>query len=125
MDDKVTVIDAETRVEGKLKGKDARILGHFKGEIELTGRLYTGEGSRVEATASVDAAEVAGHYDGEIKARSLVLLEKAAVTGKLITQSLAVREGAKINGGVDAGADAARARAANDAPKASAGAAKG
>lgn len=125
MDDKVTVIDADTHVEGKLKGKDARILGRFKGEIELTGRLFTGEGSRVEATASVDSAEVAGEYNGELKARSLVLLEKASITGKLQTRSLAVREGAKINGGVDAGAEAAKALAAAESAKAPAGAAKG
>lgn len=103
MDDKVTLIDADTRFEGKLKGKDARILGRFKGEIELSGRLYTGEGSKVEATATVDSAEIAGQYDGEIRAKSVQLLEKAAITGKLQTSSLAVREGARINGGVDAG----------------------
>ena len=34
-----TVIDAHADVEGKLRGKDAQILGGFQGEIELTGRL--------------------------------------------------------------------------------------
>ena len=110
------LLAANRRLNSKLAGKDARILGHFKGEIELTGHLFTGEGSRVEATASVETAELAGQYDGEIKARSLVLLEKASVTGKLLTQSLAVREGAQINGGVDAGADP-KARAATQPPK--------
>jgi hypothetical protein len=37
--DTVTVIDASSDVEGKLTGKDARILGRFKGEIALSGRL--------------------------------------------------------------------------------------
>ena len=105
MDEKLTLIDAETRIEGKLKGKDARILGRFKGEIELTGRLFTGEGSKVEATAVVDSAEIAGNFDGDIKAKTLVLLEKATLTGQMDTRSLAVREGAKINGGVNAGGE--------------------
>jgi cytoskeletal protein CcmA (bactofilin family) len=106
MDDKLTLIDTDTQIEGKLKGKDARILGRFKGEIELSGRLSTGEGSRIDATAVVESAEIAGSFDGELKAASLVLLEKATITGKLETRSLAVREGARINGGVNAGADA-------------------
>jgi len=105
MDDKLTLIDTDTQFEGKLKGKDARILGRFKGEIELSGRLSTGEGSRIDATAVVGSAEIAGSFDGELKAASLVLLEKATITGKLETKSLAVREGARINGGVNAGAE--------------------
>ena len=47
--DTVTVIDANANVEGKLTGKDARIMGKFRGEIALSGRLFMGEGSRVEA----------------------------------------------------------------------------
>jgi cytoskeletal protein CcmA (bactofilin family) len=43
--DKSTVIDANADVEGKLRGKDAQILGRFQGEIQLTGRLQMGEGS--------------------------------------------------------------------------------
>lgn len=103
MNDTLTVIDANTQIEGKLKGQDARILGRFKGEIELSGKLYTGETSRVEATALVDSAEISGAFDGSIKAKTLVLLEKATVTGQVDTQSLAVREGAHIDGGVNAG----------------------
>lgn len=117
MDDKVTLIDVDTRVEGKLTGKDARILGRFKGEIELSGRLYTGEGSKVDATATVDSAEIAGQYDGEIRAKSVLLLEKAAIMGRLQTSSLAVREGARINGGVDAGQGAEKGRAPEPQPQ--------
>jgi len=124
MDDKVTLIDVDTRVEGKLKGKDARILGRFKGEIELSGRLFTGEGSKVEATATVDSAEIAGQFDGEVKAGSVLLLEKASITGKLQTRNLAVREGARINGGVDAGQEA-KPRASESAKPGTSGAGKG
>ena len=49
MDDKATVIDADSSFEGRLTGKDGRILGTFQGEIELQGRLHLGEGSKVEA----------------------------------------------------------------------------
>jgi cytoskeletal protein CcmA (bactofilin family) len=101
--EKLTVIDAQTEIEGRLKGKDARILGRFRGDIELTGRIILGEGSRVEAKIVADAAEISGEYKGDISVRSLVLLEKARVQGGIAAQLLAVREGAQINGTIDAG----------------------
>ncbi|MBN2371014.1 MAG: polymer-forming cytoskeletal protein [Vicinamibacteria bacterium] len=101
--EKLTVIDAQTEIEGKLKGKDARIFGRFRGDIELTGRIILGEGSRVEAKIAADAAEISGEYKGDISVRSLVLMEKARVQGGVEAQSLAVREGAQINGTINAG----------------------
>jgi cytoskeletal protein CcmA (bactofilin family) len=101
--DKTTLIDANANVEGKLTGKDAHILGRFQGEIQISGRLLLGEGSRVDATVRADAAEIAGDFKGELHARSLVLLEKARVEGSLEAQTLAVREGAHVNGSVNAG----------------------
>ncbi len=101
--DKPTVVDAEADLEGKLQGKDARILGRFRGEIELTGRLQVGESARVEAKVRSDSAEIAGEYKGEINARSLVLLERARVAGVLAAETLAVRDGAVVNASVAAG----------------------
>jgi cytoskeletal protein CcmA (bactofilin family) len=102
--DKVTQIDADADVEGKLKGKDARILGRFRGEVVLSGRLHVGEGAKVEAKVAADVAEIAGEYQGELTVRSLVLLEKARVSGTLDAQGMVVREGAQVNGAVNAGA---------------------
>jgi cytoskeletal protein CcmA (bactofilin family) len=100
--EKATLIDADADVEGKLAGKDARILGRFKGEVDLKGRLLLGEGARVEATILADVAEIAGEFKGDIAVRHLVLLEKARVSGTVSAQILAVREGAQLNGSVDA-----------------------
>ena len=108
--EKITLIDAQTDVEGKLKGKDARILGRFRGDIELSGRLILGEGSRVEAKIAADVAEISGEFKGEIVARSLILLEKARLQGGIAAQVLAVREGAQFNGTINAGS-AARPKA--------------
>jgi len=99
----LTLIDAHADVEGKLTGKDARILGKFKGEIALSGRLFLGEGSRVEGKVVADAAEIAGTYKGDLNVRSLVLLDKGHAEGTLDAKTLAVREGAQINGSVNAG----------------------
>lgn len=102
-EENVTVIDAQTDVEGKLKGKDALVRGRFKGEIELSGRLVLGEGSKVEATIVADAAEISGELKGDVKARSLVLAEKARVQGTVDAKVLVVREGAWLGGSVAAG----------------------
>src|SRR5437879_6113096 len=66
---KATLIDTEADVEGRLKGKDAHILGRFRGEVEVSGRLLLGESSRVDAKIVADAAEIAGEFKGEIVAR--------------------------------------------------------
>ncbi len=101
--DKSTLIDSEADLQGRLQGKDARVLGLFRGEIELSGRLQIGEKARVEARVQVDSAEIAGEYRGELRARSLVLLEKARVTGTLVADTLAVRDGALLDATVNAG----------------------
>ena len=115
--EKATVIDTDSMIEGRLTGKDARILGAFQGEIELTGRLHLGEGSKVEAKVKAAAAEIAGEFKGELTVQSLLLLEKARVTGTVDAQILAVREGAVVNGAVSAGAQRARPSPAPPASK--------
>jgi cytoskeletal protein CcmA (bactofilin family) len=100
MDEKLTVVDAAGSIQGKLSGRDARILGRFEGEIELSGRLHVGEGAKVDGKVKVDTAEIGGEYKGELNARSVLLLEKARVEGALITEMLAVREGAQLNASV-------------------------
>lgn len=101
--EKLTIIDAQTDVEGKLKGKDARVLGRFRGEIDLSGRLVLAEGSKVEANVKAESAEIGGEFKGDLTVRSLLLMEKARIEGKVDAQALAVREGAQMNGTVNAG----------------------
>ena len=108
-DDKATLIDAQADVEGKLKGKDAHILGRFKGEVDVSGRLFLGDGARVDAKVVADAAEIAGEFKGEIRARAVTLAEKAKVEGSVDAQVLVVREGAQLNGAITAGGAKAKA----------------
>jgi cytoskeletal protein CcmA (bactofilin family) len=102
-EDNVTVIDAQADFEGKLRGKDALVRGRFQGEIDVSGRLVLGEGSRVEATIKADAAEISGELKGDVRARSLILAEKARVQGTVDAKVLVVREGAWLSGSVSAG----------------------
>jgi len=119
--DKTTLIDTQADVEGTLKGKDAQILGRFKGDVTLTGRVLIGETSRVEAKVTADMAEIAGEFKGEVKARSVTLTEKARVEGRVEAQILVVRDGAQLNGAVSSGGPAKVKPAGGTAPGAVAG----
>lgn len=114
--DKATLIDTQADVEGTLKGKDAQILGRFKGDITVSGRVVVGESSRVEAKVTADAAEIAGEFKGEVKARSVTLTEKARVEGSVEAQILVVRDGAQLNGAVSSGGPAKAKPGAGAAP---------
>jgi cytoskeletal protein CcmA (bactofilin family) len=103
MDTSITIIDAQADIEGTLHGKDVHVLGRFRGQIDVTGRLVLGEGARVEARVAADAVEIAGDFKGDLKARSLSLLEKGRLDGTVDAQRLVVREGALLNGSVNAG----------------------
>jgi cytoskeletal protein CcmA (bactofilin family) len=98
-----TLIDTDASIEGTLKGKDARVLGRFKGDIELKGRLTLGEGCSVEAKVLADTAEIAGEFKGDLVVEKLILHEKARVSGTVDARVLSVREGAQMNGAVNAG----------------------
>lgn len=102
--DKGTLIDAQSNVEGKITGKDMLVLGRFNGEVQLSGRFVTGEGSWVHANVTAESAEIAGEFKGELHVKALTLLEKARVEGSVQAQRLAVRDGAQLNGSVTAGA---------------------
>jgi cytoskeletal protein CcmA (bactofilin family) len=107
--DRATLIDAHAEVEGSLRGKDAHVLGRFKGEIKTSGRLLLGEGSLVEGRVEADIAELSGSFKGDIVARSVKLGEKARVEGTIEAVQLSVREGAIIDGRVAVGEAAAKA----------------
>ena len=107
-----TVVDPDADIQGTLNGKDAQVLGRFKGDIVVTGRLAIGEGAKVEAKVTADTVEIGGAFKGEVKARTVILLEKARVDAALDARSLGVRDGALLNGAVNvtSGAGAAPAR---------------
>ena len=115
-DEKVTVIDAQADIEGKMKGKDAVIHGRFRGEIALTGRLVIAEGAKVEAAVSADALEVAGELKGDVRTRTVTLADKARVQGTVEARVLVVREGAWLSGSVSAGEQAASSPAPRPCP---------
>ena len=103
-----TSVDADAEFEGILSGKDAQILGKFKGEILVTGKLVIGEGARVDAKVTADTIEIAGAFKGDLVTRALVLLDKGRVDGSVETKTLSVRDGALLNGAVNVGSGASQ-----------------
>jgi cytoskeletal protein CcmA (bactofilin family) len=97
---RATLIDAQAEFEGTLQGKDAHVLGRFKGDLLLVGKLLLGEGSRVQGRVEADEAEISGYFKGDLKARRVSLGEKAKVEGTLSARQLSVRDGAQIDGTV-------------------------
>ena len=62
-----------------------------------------GEGSRAQVIVTADVAEIGGEFKGELRVRSLILLEKGRIEGSVEAQTIAVREGAQLNGSVNVG----------------------
>ena len=116
-EDKMTLVDAQAQLEGKLSGKDAAVHGRVKGEIALTGRLLIGEDGRVHANVAADAVEIAGQLEGDVRARAVTLRETARVKGRVEAQALVVREGAWLAGPVASGEPPPRGAAAPAAPQ--------
>ncbi|MEO8501662.1 MAG: polymer-forming cytoskeletal protein [Vicinamibacteria bacterium] len=98
-----TFIDADTAIDGKIRGKDATIAGKFKGEIHISGGLILTPSANVDATVQAELVEVGGAFSGKLTSRKVVVLETGKVTGTLDAGQLVVREGAVLNGPVAAG----------------------
>jgi cytoskeletal protein CcmA (bactofilin family) len=108
-------IDQGSEFEGKLSFKDTvRIDGHFRGEISSENTLIVGEPGEIEASIRSRIVIVSGTVDGPIVASGQLVLHKTAVVnGDVEVGSLAVEEGALLNGHVKM----ARAAAGGSAPK--------
>jgi len=106
-----TQIDQQADFEGKLTGKDARILGRFRGEIQLSGRLTWATRRRSKPRSRPTWPRSVASSRARSACALLVLLEKARVEGSIDAQVLAVREGAQVNATVNAGQNTGAARA--------------
>lgn len=95
-------IDQGSEFEGKLSFKDTvRIDGRFRGEITSENTLIVGEAGHIEATIRSKTVVISGTVVGDVHAGLRVVLHKTAeVHGNVESPSLAVEEGACINGTV-------------------------
>jgi cytoskeletal protein CcmA (bactofilin family) len=91
-------------VKGELSGsEDLFVDGEVEGSIELRGNSLTiGPNGRVRANVNARDIVVQGKVDGNLRATDRVDLKKSAiVTGDIMTQRIAVEDGAFFKGSVD------------------------
>jgi cytoskeletal protein CcmA (bactofilin family) len=118
MADKETIIGAETRISGEIRGEeDLVIRGRVDGKIQLSQTLTVDKGGIVQADVDVKALVVGGTLVGNIVAsESVRLLAGARVVGDLASPRVMMESGAAYRGRVDMGdIEAARAAVASHA----------
>ncbi len=102
----MTVIAAGTRFEGRLSGEGCVIVsGQLIGECDFAGTVTVADGGHWEGTLQADDVMIAGRVAGDVVARGRVELgQRAQVTGTVTGLSVAIAEGAIIEGQLQAGA---------------------
>jgi cytoskeletal protein CcmA (bactofilin family) len=98
-------IDQGSEFEGKLTFKDTvRIDGVFRGEITSQNTLIVGETGEILATVRSRSVLVSGTVTGDIFASDRLVLHKTArVEGDVEAGTIAIEEGAVINGKITMG----------------------
>jgi cytoskeletal protein CcmA (bactofilin family) len=91
-------------IKGELSGsEDLYVDGQVEGSIELAGnRLIIGPHGQVRANVNAKGVTVQGKLDGNIRASERAELTKSAIAvGDIITQRIAIEEGAYFKGKID------------------------
>jgi cytoskeletal protein CcmA (bactofilin family) len=99
-------------IKGELSGsEDLYIDGRVSGTIELRGNSLTiGPNGQIEANINAKGVVVQGKLEGSIQASDRVELRSSAVmVGDVITQRIAIEDGAYLKGKVDIQKEAAKA----------------
>ncbi len=98
-------------IKGELSGsEDLYVDGQVEGTIELHGNnLIIGPTGQVRANVNAKGVVVEGKLDGNIHASERTELKKSAIAvGDIITQRVAIEDGAYYKGKVDMQKDSAR-----------------
>ena len=98
-------------IKGELSGsEDLYVDGTVEGSIELQGNnLVIGPNGHVRANVNAKGVVVQGKLDGNIRASERTELRKTAVAvGEIITQRVAIEDGAYFKGKVDIQKEAAK-----------------
>src|SRR5580700_12118831 len=98
-------------IKGELSGsEDLYIDGTVEGSIQLQGNnLVVGPNGHVHADVNAKGVEIQGKLEGNIHATECAELRKSAVIlGDIVTQRIAIEEGAYFKGKVDVQREAAK-----------------
>lgn len=95
-----TFIAAPTAITGRISGQGAYIFcGRVEGDCDIEGLVTLAETGHWKGTLRADEIVVAGTVDGDVIARARVEVARTArITGSLAGHSIAVAQGAVIEG---------------------------
>jgi cytoskeletal protein CcmA (bactofilin family) len=95
-----TYVAASTKITGTITGQGAYVFcGVVEGDCDIAGPLTLAEGGRWKGTMKAVDIVVAGTVEGDVVAKQRVeIAGTARITGSLAGNSIAVAEGAIIEG---------------------------
>jgi cytoskeletal protein CcmA (bactofilin family) len=98
----MTYIAPTTKITGKITGKGPYVFcGEIDGECDIDGAVTLAAGSKLKGTLRAGDVVVAGIVDGDVIAgHRIEVSETAHITGSLAGKSIAVAEGAVIEGDI-------------------------
>lgn len=101
-DGAATYIAPSTKITGKIIGKGTYVFcGELEGECDIDGPITLAAGSRWKGTLRAGDVIVAGRIDGDVIAKHRIeVSETAHIAGSLAGRSIAVAEGAVIEGDI-------------------------
>ena len=93
-----SIISADLRINGDLVcSGDIQVDGWVEGDIQSR-NIVVGEGATVHGALQAESVRICGVVKGQIKADSVVLEKTAKVTGDVLHKSIAIEQGAQIEG---------------------------
>lgn len=93
-----SIISADLRINGDLVcSGDVQVDGWVEGDIQSR-NIVIGEGATVHGALSAESVRICGMVKGAIKADQVVLEKTAKVTGDVLHKTLAIAEGAQLEG---------------------------
>lgn len=107
-------------IKGELSGsEDLYIDGQVEGTIELQGNSLTiGPNGQVRANVNAKGVVVQGKLEGNIRASERAELRKSAIAiGDILTQRIAIEEGAYFKGKVDVQKESPKVEPIKSEPK--------
>lgn len=95
-----TVIGPSVKVRGDFIGSGNLLIeGDFEGNIETSGDIRAGEGSKIVANIKAAEAAIYGLVTGDIQISGLLEIgSKANIQGNIVSGRIQVSNGAIING---------------------------
>jgi cytoskeletal protein CcmA (bactofilin family) len=93
-----SIISADLRINGDLIcSGDVQVDGWVEGDIQSR-NIVIGEGATVQGGLQAETVRVCGVVNGQIKADSVILEKTAKVTGDVLHKTLAMEQGASLEG---------------------------